>query len=1719
MMPWGRGVQTVILVACLCFAPLTLVDEGAEAEPAQEWRWETELQFPQVTIEEDEVTMGDLPLMAGEGAPSLPFMNVMVPIPEGCQVQEIRVDLRSIERIGTVNSTVTTGESPLSSHGGGGLAPVARYPTTEVSLEGIHLLEGERKAIVNVFPASMEWSTGEVTAAESAELVLIGEVHPSVDMRKEALASGNVEVDYLIITSSELEPAFQSLVEWKTQRGGADIDLRNITAEIVTIEEIKSDPAYWGDPILHSGKGNDTQTQVRNLIIDYHQNHGTEYVLLGGDVEIIPCRMVYVSSSLSNDIPANVYYSGLDGSWDLDDDGIYGEGSGAGKGGSGEEADLLLEVSVGRATVNTVNEVTNFVNKVISYEMVRSDPYLNSTLLVGESLDGRPTWGGDYKDEVQDLTFPIVDPELEVRKLYERDGTFSSPAFVEEMNSGVHLINHMGHGDYQEFAGLQEEDISSLVNEYPFIMFSQACLIGGFDRISGNSIAEEFILSEHGAVAMLVNSRQGWYSPGDTDGSSQQFDIEFFDALFNENILSLGTALLDAKVDLVPQVVNTGSMRWCFMTLNLLGDPEMEVHFLVERDHDVAVMGAECERVFEGEEATVTSHLINLGQQHEEVPVELIVEGTLVNSTTVDIEPGDDLQVQMNWTPATSGVWSIEVRSNLTVDAIPSNDAFDIQVEVGWKIVGSETLSDANMLLETFLMVDDNSTLLLENSTLVISSHDTKSLECSGNLSMNDSTLLFETSGCSPSFEEGSHLWMNGSNISSSTPCVVVSTGSVEVAQSKLQGMGLKMVNGSIRMADSWIDKTDLALMVDDSTVELLSIEVSNSTSGILLNGSEGSLTRLAVTANGTGMRVDGCVNLTIQDSTVTGCERGLEIASSMKMVVRNNTLVGNDREISFDGTVGAHFDHEVTGNNVTDGELLYLVGGSDLAVTSGPVGYLALISCINCSISGLDLGGQGEGILFVNATGTTISDCLIQNSSVGVRFVESDDCTMIGNDLIGNEVDLISDSVIVLNGSHEEGGNHWSRYNGSDERSGPYQDQPGRDGLGDTTFNVTGCCVDRYPLMIPTTLPNDLPLALFNHSPLDPVTYQGIWFESLSRDNDGEIINWTWDLGDGSFQYGEETYHMYEEPGDYTVTLMVMDDAREWDDHSLVLTVLGREPSADFSFTPSFPDVGQEVSFHDLSTDNDGHIVDRVWSFGDGEYSDRIEPVHEYSMKGEYTITLIVWDDDDLNDTTFRTIVVGNEPPVSNFSFSPSSIMTGQEVHFEDLSADPDGEILTWEWEFGDGATSDLKDPVHSYSEPGSYTVSLTVTDDSGESSDYVTMLEAENRGPEASFDISPEVMNTGQEVFLQDTSTDTDGTIVAWYWDLGDGNSSSSMNVLHTYLTTGKFNITLTVWDDAGGNDTITRSVEIIPLCPTANFSFSPQEPFSLDRVSFMDLSDDPDGNLVSWSWDFGDGTLSNESSPSHAYLRPGDYDVTLIVTDNEGVNSSFTRTISVLNLCPESSFTWSFDPLDPMVVHLESTSHDPDGTALTHYWHFGDGGLSTQADPVHEFASVGNHTVSLIVVDSEGNSSLVQREIWVRMPDLLLDVDVTDDLTAGTSATVRIMVSNQGWLATNASVKLLIDGITINTLLVSVDGGGSTPVEMEWIPEAGNHTVSVEVEGIIQDQDPSDNQMSIDVSVSAPSNGGDDQDMILAVVAFAVVSILVTFLGIRGLRKDKK
>ena len=280
----------------------------------------------------------------------------------------------------------------------------------------------------------------------------------------------------------------------------------------------------------------------------------------------------------------------------------------------------------------------------------------------------------------------------------------------------------------------------------------------------------------------------------------------------------------------------------------------------------------------------------------------------------------------------------------------------------------------------------------------------------------------------------------------------------------------------------------------------------------------------------------------------------------------------------------------------------------------------------------------------------------------------------------------------------------------------------------------------------------------------------------------------------------------------------------------------------------------------------------------------------------------------------------------------------------FTGNGTDPDGTIASYAWMFGDGVSSTLRNPTHTYQTSGNFTATLTVTDNGGATgSATVAITAGSNQPPTATASATPISGLAPLAVVFTGSGSDPDGTISSYAWTFGDGLNASVQNPSHTYQTAGNFIARLTVTDNGGatGSSTVTISVSTAGnQPPTASASATPLSGTAPLLVTFTGSGTDPDGTIVSYAWTFGDAGTSSLQNPTHTYASAGSYTATLTVTDNSGATGSSSVGITVsapTNLPPIANAGLDQINLNPGVTVLLSgtASSDPDGSITSYQW----------------------------------------------------------------------------------------------------------------------------------------------------------------------------------------
>ena len=468
---------------------------------------------------------------------------------------------------------------------------------------------------------------------------------------------------------------------------------------------------------------------------------------------------------------------------------------------------------------------------------------------------------------------------------------------------------------------------------------------------------------------------------------------------------------------------------------------------------------------------------------------------------------------------------------------------------------------------------------------------------------------------------------------------------------------------------------------------------------------------------------------------------------------------------------------------------------------------------------------------------------------------------------------------------------------------------------------------------------------AAFSISPASPLSGDEVGFINEST---GDIVVCSWDFGDGTGSSEWEPVHVYPVPGVYTVSLTVM-DAKGCQDVARKQLVVGDRPPvvegfdyeivprADFTWTVDHEAHGtypmdfipegatdiDDICFRDLSSgtevtlrakasDPDGEIVTYKWDLDfDGVFDAEGEEVTwDFEEPGVYPVTLVAVDD------------------------------RGAEGRYDGFVDTEMIAVISWDWEFGDGGSSDEQNPTHWFQDDGTYEVSLTVWDEAGNSDSVTKEIVVGNVPPVAEFNYAvlpgtvqlkadfdwdiereqhgsypegfePEEPTDIDNILFQDASvseyrpakvsfsavgcSDVDGEVVRYEWDFdGDGEvDAEGEEVEWKPLESGTYHVALTVTDDDGGKNVYKEDIEVEVV---------------------------EGGEIVAWEWEFGDGGSSDEQNPTHWFQDDGTYEVSLTVWDEAGNSDSVTKEIAVGNVPPVADFIWSFEQPEDFLPSCE-------------------------------------------------------------------------------------------------------------------------------------------------------------------------------------------------------
>lgn len=497
-------------------------------------------------------------------------------------------------------------------------------------------------------------------------------------------------------------------------------------------------------------------------------------------------------------------------------------------------------------------------------------------------------------------------------------------------------------------------------------------------------------------------------------------------------------------------------------------------------------------------------------------------------------------------------------------------------------------------------------------------------------------------------------------------------------------------------------------------------------------------------------------------------------------------------------------------------------------------------------------------------------------------------------------------------------------------------------------------------------------PTAKFKSSVPGSCLNSAVVFNDLSvTDGLNPIKSFSWNYGDGKTEIltAAPFQHTYAAPGIFTVKLQLIDSLGCIDSFTLATPIMISKPVAKFITKDSLSCPTKAVQFTDQST---GPNLAYRWNFGDGTTSDLQNPSHAFTSNGSFTVSLFVIDQYGCTDSISKPNFINIVTPIANFTMSDSvSACPPLIVQFTDLTSNS----VTKTWDFGDGTTAITNNPSHFYSYPGTYIVNLSITGPGG----CATKMEKPIliKGPKGTFTYNPLIGCNQVKSSFSASTIDA----VSILWDFNDGNTESTTDSLinHLYTYAGTYIPKIILTDNEGCQVPIRGLDTIVVNGVTVSFDFTNKTFCDGGTVSFIDSSYSNDV-ISSYSWIFGDGTVSSDTNPVHQYTKKGLYYPKLILTTEHGCTDSMEAPVPVkIVASPQINMTTTANGCTPLTMTLKGTEVVTDTSILKWNWDFANNNFSTLQNPVaQKYTTAGVYTIVLTAINSSGCVDTITKTI---------------------------------------------------------------------------------------------------------------------------------------------
>ena len=541
-----------------------------------------------------------------------------------------------------------------------------------------------------------------------------------------------------------------------------------------------------------------------------------------------------------------------------------------------------------------------------------------------------------------------------------------------------------------------------------------------------------------------------------------------------------------------------------------------------------------------------------------------------------------------------------------------------------------------------------------------------------------------------------------------------------------------------------------------------------------------------------------------------------------------------------------------------------------------------------------------------------------------------------------------------------------------------PYTISIRKDGYLNFTVEVNATSYTRFSYQLETHI---LPHATISGELIRHVDMDSVLFLDGSEST-GRSITYLWNLSDGNTSSSPTPSHVYTAPGVYQVDLTVTDDYENTSTASIAVIVENVLPtvSIEADATATFEDT--MVTFDASgSWDTPSDSLFFLWDFGDGSQSSEITPTHSFTEAGEYMVSLSVSDSFGGESSAILSISVMNIAPWDVSAGEDKTTFTNFNVEFHGSANDTPSDIddLLYTWDFGDGDKAHGMHVTHSYSRPGIYVITFTVTDDNNASG--YGMINVTVREPEIVWTIMNE-WNFSDTIISQDdtlyfsASHELDDGSFLYHWHFGDGYHAEGRNASHLFTMSGLFIPLVEIFDGVENTTQILPEITVLNNRPTAYVNHG--SPWYVNESQDVEFNastsfDSPsDMDSLTYLWDLGDGTFEYGWNVTHSYSLNQGYIVTLMVSDGKETSTAGIFII-VQNLPPAADAGWPKERTatlgETVILDASGSTDTPsDVHDLNYTWIIGN-------DTIHgmvvsyTFTSSGTFPVVLQVRDNDG------------------------------------------------------------------------------------------------------------------------------------------------------